>query len=188
MNDDSGQASVWYIEENCGEGVDGKEDDDSGDDSSKRCSYTSFGLDGCSRKGASRRICAQKRTKQVCDTNGNQFLRRINGVIVDTTKRFRYSDMLNQKDNDTCWKLANESANDVCVDSRHCRVLEASGDGAKDGKFGLASVIAIDQPADHSIEQDDKRGSKSGDEEKCLLPLGDSSCEITTQITIDVEQ
>ena len=46
MNDNSGQRRVWNVEKDCRKGIYCKEDNDSGDHTSKRRSDTSFGFDG----------------------------------------------------------------------------------------------------------------------------------------------
>lgn len=88
MNDDRGKGSIGDVEENGWQSINGEKDNERGNDTSEWGPNTSFGFDSSARKTSSGRVSTQKWTKEVADTNGDQFLRWIDGIIVDTTERF----------------------------------------------------------------------------------------------------
>ena len=127
VNDDTGKSSVGDIEEDGGKGVEGKEHNDGGNDTCKRSSNTSLGLDGSSGEGSSSWVGSKERSKQVGDTDGNELLRRVNGIVVDTTKRLGDGNVLDKHDNDGSRKLGSKCGQDSVVHSGCSSVLETCG-------------------------------------------------------------
>ena len=80
--------------------------------------------------------------------------------------------MLNEQDNHRSRKLVGERRDDVGVDNRNLRVLEASWDFSEDGKLGIVSRIPVGQPADHGVQQNDESCAKGGNEEPRLALAG----------------
>ena len=96
VNNNSREHCAWDVVENGWQGVDSEEDDNGGDHTRERCSHACLRLDGCSGKGSCCRVRTKEGAKQVCDTNGHHLLRRVNRVVVDTTKRLGDSNVLDQ--------------------------------------------------------------------------------------------
>ena len=96
VNDDCRKRSVGNVEEHCRERIDGQENNNSSDYTSEWSSNTSLGLDGSTRERTGGRICTEERPENICDTNGNHLLGRVNDIVVDTTKGLGDRNMLNQ--------------------------------------------------------------------------------------------
>ena len=184
MDDNGSQTCIRDVEKDRFEEVDGQEDKNAGDDSCKGSTDTSFGFDGSAREGASGWVCAEESAENVCYTNCNKLLRRIDGVIVDPAEGFRDGDVLDEEDDDRYRDVACKRRDDLAVDLRYAlddfcqkqpyegklahsahHILETSGYVAQDGESRLCSVILVDEPADHGEEQEDDRRSESGDKE-----------------------
>lgn len=81
------ECGVGDVEEDRREGIQSQQHDNGRDDSRKGRADAGLGLDGGSREGSGRGICAQKGAQQVGDANGDEFLRRVDDVVVDAAKR-----------------------------------------------------------------------------------------------------
>jgi len=124
VDDDSAQRCAWNVKEDGSQGVDSDEHDDSSNDASQRSSDTSLRLDGGSAEGAGRRVSTDEWTQQVGNTDGDQLLRGVDAVVVDTAERLRDGDVFNQENNNTNGDLAGEETDDVVVDLWHSSILE----------------------------------------------------------------
>ncbi|RCI08695.1 hypothetical protein L249_4625 [Ophiocordyceps polyrhachis-furcata BCC 54312] len=86
VDDDGRQRGAGDVEEDAGEGVEGQQDDHGGDDAGKGGPHPGLGLDGGARKGAGGGIGAEEGAQHVADADGDQFLRRVDDVVVDAAK------------------------------------------------------------------------------------------------------
>lgn len=86
VNDNTRKGSLGDIEEDGGQGVDGEQHNNGGDTAGQGSTNTRLRLDGGPGKGSGSRVRAQERTKKVGHTNTDQFLGRLDGIVVDTAE------------------------------------------------------------------------------------------------------
>lgn len=124
VDDDTGKTCVRDVEEDSSKGVESKQDDNSSNDTSEGSSDTSLGLDGSSGERSSSGVSSKEGTEKVADTNGDEFLRGVDNVVVDTTERLGDGDVLNQDNDDGGGKLRDERLDDGGVDLGDSSVSE----------------------------------------------------------------
>jgi hypothetical protein len=124
VDDDTGKTCIRDVEEDGSKGVESKQDDNSSNDTSEGSSDTSLGLDGSSGERSSSGVSSKEGTEKVADTNGDEFLRGVDNVVVDTTERLGDGDVLNQDNDDGGGKLGDERLDDGGVDLGDSSVSE----------------------------------------------------------------
>lgn len=87
MYNDSGEGSSWDPEECRREAVKGDNDDDRTEETTRGRPNTRFRLEGRSREGAGGWVSPKERANGVRNANRDQFLVRIDFVIVDSSER-----------------------------------------------------------------------------------------------------
>lgn len=176
VNDDSTQGRLWNVKEDRRQGVDRKQHDDRSDDACERGAHTGFRFDGCAREGPSCGVSSQEWSKEVRNTDSHQFLRWIDCVVVDTSKRLGDGDVLNQEHNHRRRKLTCKQTDNMTVHGRHGGVLEAAGNSAQEGNGRVLRVVIfemnIHEPADESVEQNDECRAQSAEEEVQSFMIG----------------
>lgn len=125
VDDNGRERRVGDVEENSRKGIDGKEDDHSSEDTTERSSNSSLGGDSSTGERTSNWVSTEEWAKHIGGTNGDEFLRGVNGVVVDTTERLGDSNMLKQQDNDGSWNFTRESAQNTRVKDWDTSILEA---------------------------------------------------------------
>ena len=125
MDDDGGQPGAGNVEKDRGQGVQRKEDNDGGEDTSKWRSDTGLRLDGSPRERSGGRVPSEERTKDVGEADGNKLLRRVDDVVVHSAERLRDGNVLNDQDNDGQGKISCNCAENLLVHAWCANVLEA---------------------------------------------------------------
>lgn len=181
VDDDSGESCVGNVEEDSSQSVESQQHNNSSNDTSEGSADTSLCLDGSSGEGSSGGVGTEEGTEQVGDTNGDELLRRVDDVVVDTAEGLGDGDVLNQDDDDGGGKLRDEGLDDADVDLGGGSVGETTGDSLDDADHGIILAVDVDASADSSVQQDDEGGSQGGDEEVQLgalrLALGESRAD-----------
>lgn len=95
VDDNTREGCLGDVKEHSRQGVDGKQHDDCGNAASQGSSHSRLGLDGSSGKGSGGRVGTQERAQQVCNTNRNQLLRWVYGIVVDTAEGLGDGNVLN---------------------------------------------------------------------------------------------
>jgi hypothetical protein len=165
VDDDTSKTSVGDVEENGSQGVKSKQDNDSSNDTGEGSADTSLGLDGSSREGSGGGVGTQERTEKVANTDGDELLRRVDDIVVDTAEGLGDGNVLNQDNDDGGGKLRDEGPDDGRVDLGNSSMGEATGNVANNADARLFAVVDVHSSADTDVEQDDKGSSKGGDEE-----------------------
>lgn len=123
--DNDGRKTGGRDEEEDGrQGIESEKNDDSGKDTSEGRPDASLGLDGSAGEGAGGRVAAEERTEDVGETNGDEFLGRVDDVVVDTTERLGDGNVLNQEDQDGGRDVRAKGRQDLGVEARSTNVLE----------------------------------------------------------------
>ncbi|KAL9116340.1 MAG: hypothetical protein Q9187_007137 [Circinaria calcarea] len=125
MNNDGGERRARDIEEKRGKRIYGKENYDSSDKAGKWCPHARFRLDGRPRERPGRGICSKKWSEKVSNPDCYHFLRGIDRVIVNSTKRLGDGNVLDQENNDDHRELTGEGLDDVGSYERYTSMLEA---------------------------------------------------------------
>lgn len=86
VDDDSSQSSAWNVPKKSRKSVDGQKHHDGGDATGQGSTSTGLCLDGGTGEGTGSWIGTEERTEKIANTDADEFLGRINGVIVDTAK------------------------------------------------------------------------------------------------------
>lgn len=168
VDDDGREGSVGDVEEDSSQGIEGKEHNDGGDDTSEGSADTSLGLDSSSREGASGRVSTEEGSEQVGDTNSDKLLRGVDDVVVDTAEGLGDGDVLNQDNDDGSRKLRKEGLDDAGVDLGGSSVGEATGHILDDADHRVILAVDVDSSTDTSIQENDKSSPKSGNEKEGL--------------------
>lgn len=116
MDDDTGQGSVGDVKEDGSQSIEGEQDDNGGNDTSKGSADASLGLDGGSRERTGSGISTEEGTEQVGDTNGDKLLRGVDDIVVDTAEGFGDGDVLDKDNDDGGGDLGGEGLDDARVD------------------------------------------------------------------------
>jgi hypothetical protein len=125
VDDDTSKTSVGDVEENGSQGVKSKQDNDSSNDTGEGSADTSLGLDGSSREGSGGGVGTQERTEKVANTDGDELLRRVDDIVVDTAEGLGDGNVLNQDNDDGGGKLRDEGPDDGRVDLGNSSMGEA---------------------------------------------------------------
>lgn len=152
MDDDTREGCLGDVKEHSGQGVDGKQHDDCSNATGQGSSHSRLGLDGSPGKGSGGRVGTQERSQQVGNTNCNQLLRRVYGIVVDTAERLGDGNVLNQEDDDRSWEFPGKRFDDSGIDDRDGSMLEASGNSPQKFECRVLPAVNVHRGADHRVE------------------------------------
>ena len=102
VDDDGRKCCIRDVVKHSGKRINGQKDHNGGNHAGKRSSHSGFGLDSCTRERTGGRISSQKGAEQVGDADCHEFLRWVDGIIVNTTEGLGNCDVFNQQNNDRC--------------------------------------------------------------------------------------
>lgn len=125
VDDDGRKSCVGNVKEESSQSIQGQKNNNGSDDTGKGRAYTGLGLDGGTREGSSGGIGAEEGTEQVSDANGDEFLGRVDDVVVDSAKGLGDGNVLDQHDDDGGGEFGQKGLDDGVVDFGSASVLEA---------------------------------------------------------------
>lgn len=88
MDDDRRETSRRNPEERGGQAVESDDDYDRGEDAGSGSAHARFGLQSRTREGTGSGVCTENSADSVCDTDGDEFLIRVDLVAVHTTEGY----------------------------------------------------------------------------------------------------
>lgn len=125
VDDDGRKSCVGNVKEESRQSIQSQQNDNRSDDTGKGRAHTGLGLDGGTREGSSGGIGTEEGTEQVSDADGDEFLGRVDDVVVDSAKGFGDGNVLDQHDDDGGGEFGQKGLDDGVVDLGSASVLEA---------------------------------------------------------------
>lgn len=191
------QRRSGLTEEGIGQGVEGKNDQSTGENTSNGSAHTRLGLDGGTREGSGSGIGVEQGTNAVGDTDGDEFLVRVDLVAVQTSESWREGfrqsrgkrpncnlggtltlsnrNVLKKHDDRCDGKLGSQRLEQAVIDSGATDVLETTRDSLQDGDrevaLGVFSRLAV-EPGTEGEDKDDECVAGRADEEERPCAVG----------------
>jgi len=139
VDDDGRKTGGRDVEEDGRQGVQRQKDDDSGEDTSEGRPDTGLRLDRSPGERAGGRVPAEERPEDVGETNGDEFLGRVDDVVVDAAKGLGNGDVLNQEDQNGGRDIRSKSRENLGVEAWRTNVLETCNELVSE-HMGMISV------------------------------------------------
>ena len=125
MNDNSAKPTRRNVEKDRCQRIERQENNDGSKDSGKWSPDSGLGLDSSPRERPRGWVPAEKGPKDIGEADSNELLRRVDNVVVDTSKRLGDGDVLDQKNQDGGGDFGAKGPQNLLVKARSADMLEA---------------------------------------------------------------